>query len=507
MPFTINCIHMRPSTLLATFSGLLYTIASLGQTKDTLCLLQINDIYEIAPLQGGRTGGIARIATVIDEHRKRYPTTVLVAGDFLSPSLMGTAVVDKERLSGKQMIDLFNKIGVDIVTFGNHEFDIGEAPLQKRIDESNFQWVSGNVRRDDGSPFFKNRHDGKQSFPSYLRIEAPNGKFSVGLFSLTLPSNRPPYTKFLPYADALRETVPQELSKREMLAGITHLSLQEDMDILQQNPRIRLVMGGHEHENIYKEIGQGRITKADANGKTIYRHLIWRQGRRSFGIQSTLLPIDVTIAAKPEVTAAVKAWEEKAYTSFRNAGFEPSRMVVTVTDTLNGLENSIRYRQNSLGKAVTQGLMMGGKADASIINSGSVRIDDIVTGSLTELDVIRIMPFGGRVVELTLKGDLILRILQGNEGRQGLGGYLQLHKRFTQSATGTWDLNGKPIEPGQTYRIRTIEYLAEGKENGLEFFNAKDPSFLRSEPVMDANGKPLDIRMGLMEYLRSQFGG
>jgi len=138
-PVRDNCRTMEYSKRLATLAGLLLALAGTGQTKDTLCLIQINDIYEIAPLQGGRTGGIARIATMIDEHRKRYPTTVLVAGDFLSPSLMGTAVVDKERLSGKQMVDLFNKVGVDIVTFGNHEFDIGEAQLQRRIDESAFQ--------------------------------------------------------------------------------------------------------------------------------------------------------------------------------------------------------------------------------------------------------------------------------------------------------------------------------------------------------------------------------
>lgn len=493
-----------------TFRHLLLALtlhqAAYAQQGDTICLIQINDIYEIAALQGGRIGGIARIATVIDEHRKRYPTTVFVAGDFLSPSLMGTAVVDKERLSGRQMVDLFNRIGVDIVTFGNHEFDIGEAPLQRRIDESSFQWISGNVRRADGKPFSR-RRDGKEDpFPTYIRIDAPNGKFSVGIFSLTLPSNRPPYSKFLPYAEALQATIPQKLGKREMLAGLTHLSLAEDLDILRRDPRIRLIMGGHEHEHIYREEGKGHVAKADANGKTLYRHLIWREGRRGFGIRSTLLPIDESVPAKPDVAAAVKAWEDRAYTSFRNAGFEPSRSVVTVTDTLNGMENSIRYGQNSLGRAITQGLMTGGDADASFINSGSVRIDDIVTGTLTELDVIRIMPFGGRIVELTLKGDLLVRILQGNEGRKGLGGYLQLQESFSQTG-GDWQLGGKPIEPGQAYRIRTIEYLAQGNENGLEFLNPKDPSYLRSEPVKDADGKPLDIRKGLIEQLRKQYGG
>jgi hypothetical protein len=78
-----------------------FTVCVRASSGDTLCLIQINDIYEISPLQNGRVGGIARIATFIDECERRYDTKVLVAGDFISPSVMGTDSVGSELLSGK----------------------------------------------------------------------------------------------------------------------------------------------------------------------------------------------------------------------------------------------------------------------------------------------------------------------------------------------------------------------------------------------------------------------
>lgn len=58
-----------------------------GATKDdgkiTVTFLQINDIYEIAPLSGGTEGGIARVATLKKKFLKKNPNTFLIiAGDF-----------------------------------------------------------------------------------------------------------------------------------------------------------------------------------------------------------------------------------------------------------------------------------------------------------------------------------------------------------------------------------------------------------------------------------------
>ena len=112
-----------------------------------ITLIQLNDVYEIAPLQNGKVGGMARVASLEQELRALNPHTYLVlAGDFLSPSVIGTVKLEGERVQGAQMVDLMNRVGVDWVTFGNHEFDIKEEALQKRLDESQFQWIAGNVK-------------------------------------------------------------------------------------------------------------------------------------------------------------------------------------------------------------------------------------------------------------------------------------------------------------------------------------------------------------------------
>ena len=119
-------------------------------------VLQMNDVYEISPLEGGKAGGLARVATVIKELEAENPNTIsLLSGDFLSPSLMGM-LKDKngEKIAGRQMIETLNALGLDYVTFGNHEFDLktGEL-LQKRIDQSDFKYICSNVFRkfEDGS--------------------------------------------------------------------------------------------------------------------------------------------------------------------------------------------------------------------------------------------------------------------------------------------------------------------------------------------------------------------
>jgi len=109
--------------------------------------IQLNDVYEIAPLSGGKFGGMARVAHVRDSIKKENPNTFLfMAGDFLNPSLLGTLKIDGERIYGKQMVEVMNAMNFDLVTFGNHESDLKENDLQKRLNESTFPWMSSNIR-------------------------------------------------------------------------------------------------------------------------------------------------------------------------------------------------------------------------------------------------------------------------------------------------------------------------------------------------------------------------
>lgn len=492
---------MKNRTILWMFLCLCFCLHLTAQRRDTLCFIQINDIYEISPLQGGKAGGIARIASYIDECKKRYATYTFVAGDFLSPSVMGTATVNKERLNGKQMVDGMNAIGVDYVTFGNHEFDMGEEPLQKRINESQFTWFSSNVFRSDMTPFVKYAGGTAQPFPTSLEISSPNKQFTVKLFSLTLPSNTPPYTKYLDYDQAMEGWKAEKPTRKKIIMGLTHLSAAEDLALLKKYPQVSLIMGGHEHENMFLAQGVAHVAKADANGKTIYKHLIYRNEKKQLTVTSELVKMDEHIPFNTSVAQLVYKWEEAVYNSFRQAGLEPTRKVCTITDVLNGTEASIRYSQNNMGNVVTDALTLQSSADMGMINSGSIRIDDHVSGEITELDVIRIMPFGNKVYEVTMKGSLLEKIISTNDQRKGSGGYLQMDNRVSIS-NGQVRLSGQPIEAGKAYKVRTTEFLISGKEQKLEYFSASNPEVIKAEPVKDANGEALDLRKAFIQQLK-----
>ncbi|MFS8087140.1 MAG: metallophosphoesterase, partial [Acidobacteriota bacterium] len=112
-------------------------------------LLQVNDVYQFAPVDGGTRGGLARVSLLRKEIMKESPHTLfLLAGDTISPS------IESNTYKGKQMIEAWNLSGLDYSTFGNHEFDFGPAILQERIRESHFKWLAANVvDKKTGKPF------------------------------------------------------------------------------------------------------------------------------------------------------------------------------------------------------------------------------------------------------------------------------------------------------------------------------------------------------------------
>jgi 2',3'-cyclic-nucleotide 2'-phosphodiesterase (5'-nucleotidase family) len=466
---------------------ILLTVCSFAfsQARDTICFVQINDIYEI-----------------IDSCKKRYQTYSLLAGDFLSPSVMGTALVDGEKLSGRQMVDGLNALGINYVTFGNHEFDIGETALRKRFNESKFTWFSTNVFQKDGTPFYKDDNGNKKPFPTSIAIESRNKQFNVRLFSLTLPSNTPPYSKFLSYDSALQTIRPLLTQQNTLNIGLTHLPVAEDVALLEKYPSFRLLMGGHDHENMFLTSSHNTyVAKADANGETVYMHLLYKDAAGRLTTSSKLIQINESIPANPAVAALVSSWEEKVYQSFRKQGIEPTRSVCVLTDTLNGTEASIRFEQNKMGVVVNNALSHGAGVDASFFNSGTVRIDDYVTGYLTELDVIRIMPLPNSIVEVELKGALLEELVKTNESRKGLGGYLQFSAAIALQGERVL-INGKPLVFDQTYKIRTLEFLLTGKELKLGYFTPKNPLITSVTNIMENEEKPLDLRIAFINYLR-----
>ena len=115
----------------------------------TITILQLNDVYQVSPVDKGKRGGIARVGTLQKKIRAQSPNTLfLLSGDFISPS------VGSRLFKGKQMIAALNAAGLDIATLGNHEFDFGPDVLRERMKESRFTYTVANVfDKQTGKPF------------------------------------------------------------------------------------------------------------------------------------------------------------------------------------------------------------------------------------------------------------------------------------------------------------------------------------------------------------------
>ncbi len=482
-------------------------------------LLQLNDVYEIAPVENGRYGGLARVATIRKELLNENPNTfTFLAGDFISPSAIGTAVYQGKRINGAQMVAAMNSAGVDYVTFGNHEFDLGYEALQSRLNESAFTWISSNMQytpsqEGEVKPFWKVVDGAEQPLPAYVILRAQNSagkELRIGVLGLTIGTNQPPYVVWTDPLSTGRRVFNDLQPHVDCVIALTHLSIEEDKRLAMLLPELKLILGGHEHTNMMFKIGETLISKADANARTVFIHrLRWSASKKSLTIHSEVRTVDHTIAEDSATAAVVRAWTVRAYEGFRAKGFDPEEVVTTLAEPLDGRESSIRYRQTNMGAAIGQAMLaVATKATIAIFNSGSIRLDDELKGTITQYDIIRTLPFGGKLLEVELKGRLLRRVLEAGQLNVGRGGYLQyqgVDRRPSPVSTNTqWLIGGRPLDTTTTYWVVVSDYLVSGNEQGIEFFTPDHPDvvFVLEPNVQDAEDGRRDIRLAVIRYLR-----
>jgi 5'-nucleotidase len=212
-----------------------------------ITLLQINDVYTLDPVDEGRRGGLARLATLAKRLRRENPATLMaLAGDTISPSVASTL------LKGRHMIGGLNALGLDLATFGNHEFDFGPGVLAERMRESRFTWLSANVLdRGSGRPFAGAQRD----------VLLTLAGVRVGVFGLTtaevVKSSSPGADVEVREPIAAGREVSQSLRQRgaQIIVAVTHLDMREDR-VLAERADVDVILGGHEHEPLIFEEGR-----------------------------------------------------------------------------------------------------------------------------------------------------------------------------------------------------------------------------------------------------------
>jgi 5'-nucleotidase len=167
------------------------------------------------------------------------------------------------------------------------------------------------------------------------------------------------------------------------------------------------------------------------------------------------------------------------------------------TVPLDGREASIRNRTTELSDVIARAFQAEAQgSELAVYNSGSIRIDDVLPpGPITQYDVIRILPFGGTVLTADIKGSLLVRALDQGLASAGQGAFLQT-AGVSHTASG-WTVGGKPLDPTRTYRIGISDFLAAGKETGLDF--------LKPGPDLTIVKENRDQRVVLIDQLRREY--
>ncbi|PYQ68579.1 MAG: hypothetical protein DMF54_00055 [Acidobacteria bacterium] len=465
-------------------------------------ILQINDVYKIEGLEGGRLGGLARVRTL----RKRLesegrPVLVLHAGDLLFPSVMS------KYLRAQPMIRVLNLLDGDpgafdpalFVVFGNHEFDDRDpGTLLGRVAESDFSWVSSNVRyrsvkSDNGAPLssrLANVHD--------TVVKEVSG-VPVGILGLTTDVQPRDYVAY-DYGDLRERRAAVDRALQSLRAGgaravvaLTHQDLDEDERLARDFPAIGLVVGGHEHIFLQRKVGRTWITKADADAKTAIVHDVRISSDGSLEDTFRKVPLGADVEKDAAVDGEVQASLAELAAAVRTqTGREIQEVVGETRNLLEGVEPAVRGRETALGNFLADVLRERMKTDVGFLNGGAIRInDDIPPGPIRNYDLEGIFYFDNQVVSFEITGAQLLDLLRTSVSKvhTGHGRFLQVSGiRFRYRVAGTPEEpvytvgpsdvevsprggSFQPLDLARTYSAASLDYMWEnGYRDGYDLF-------------------------------------
>ncbi|MBF0160131.1 MAG: bifunctional metallophosphatase/5'-nucleotidase [Magnetococcales bacterium] len=412
-------------------------------------LLHFNDVYQV--------DHFARLETIKRQVRQQHPAALLLmSGDFLSPSLMSS--IDQ----GRAMVELFNTVGVDGVTLGNHEFDFGLEVLRERIRESRFHWIVSNLTLANGQPF-----PGSQTH----RLQRLQG-VTVGLFGILTP-----FTKTLVpgleqvHIDAIVPTsqrMVRQLKEQgaDIIVALTHLDWQQDRQLAASVPGIDLILGGHDHEVQHQQVGRTWIIKSGSDLASVSQVQLTRTTTAdSWHTEIVSMPV-ASVAESSTIRDQIQRYQQQLHESM-------GRTIGTTDQALDTTEFHNRGRETNFGNLVADTLRRALQADVALYTGGSIRSNRMIpAGALTLQDIHRALPFRNKALKLEISGALLRQVLE-----HGVSAIIEQQGRFLQLSGITMvvhaqrpigqrvsdvTINAQLLQPHQLYTVAVTDYMARG---------------------------------------------
>ncbi len=256
-----------------------FTVVAVAQKKQ-LVILHTNDTHScIMPLNpnladtalAGRGGFLRRMALIEDERAKTPGLLLIDSGDFSQGSPY------YNFYKGEVEVELMNRMGYDVATIGNHEFDFGLENMARIFRMAKFPIVCANYDFTGTSV---------EGLVKPYTIIKRNG-LKIGLFGLSpQPRGLVDTTKFVgvkyldPAETAERMAALLKTKKKcDVVICVSHLGWENeeltDQMLVPATRDIDIVLGGHSHTYMktlqYVKNVDGKDVPVDQNGK----HGIW----------------------------------------------------------------------------------------------------------------------------------------------------------------------------------------------------------------------------------------
>jgi len=462
----------RPSAALrAGLLGLslLLSGTALAQETVTLRFVQTNDIDRMSAEKG--RGGFAKLATVIKEEKAKGNAFFVHAGDTISPSLLSG--FDK----GAHIIDILNRMGVDAMVPGNHEFDLGPEAFRARMKEARFDVLATNIIDGNGLP---------ENTKSDKIVEVQGVK--VGFFGLTTEetpiASSPGDIKFASTIDTARAKAKELREKgTDIVVALAHTPLEVDM-IVARSAGVDVIIGGHDEHLLAFYDGKVVLSESESQGN--YINVVelavtktTKDGKTSVTWTPNFRIVDSAgVTPDPEIEAVVKGYEDKLSKELD--------VEIGVTETpLDSRRATVRGGEAAIGNLIADALKSSVGADVAITNGGGIRADKQYEAGqkLTRRDILAEMPFGNTTVLLEVTGEQIKAALEN-----GVSQVRELGGRFPQvsgivaevdlkepvgSRVKSVRINGEPLDPARTYKLATNDFMARGGDGYRAFADAK----------------------------------
>lgn len=479
-----NRLHPRRAAIVAsTLVVVALALATFTRAQNRsecpvrVTLLQVNDVYQFSPVDGGKAGGLARVLTLRRQIMRESPHTLfLFSGDTISPSIESNTKQNGTALQGRQMIEAWNLAGLDYAAFGNHEFDFGPDVLRDRVRESNFKWLAANVFDKRTGKLFADT-------PEFIVREFEGVK--IGIFGILLPdtlktSATGGNVEIRDPCETAARVMPRiRAAGAQVIVALTHLSMGEDKQLARCSG-VDVIIGGHEHTLLESLAGHAPIFKMTSDARELGQIdlNISRSTGKLESIDWKVFPVNQQVADD----AAFAPLNEKYGPLLKSLD-----QVVGQTSVLLELRSAdLRTRETNMADFIADRYREVTGADVALINGGSIRADnEIEPGDITRRDVLSMLPYNNHLVKMEITGAVLRSALEYGVAGVGAGeqpgpfpqvsgiqyaydARLKPGSRLTKVT-----VNGNQLDDKQMYTLATSAYVAKGGDGYEMFRNAK----------------------------------